>query len=548
MGTFVAELNNGMNVGGIDPNENVFESIWKEYESVILTSLVTSFGLDFIVRDQHGGDVDTIHNVRQIGKDPNMSYKNKQNESEYANRGKYDSGDYHQDARYIAINRKMSEKKKNGELTDSYTGKKTDRNAEVDLDHVVAAKEIHDDPGRVLAGLNGKDLANSKDNLKPTNRSINRSMQDKDIEAYLADWEAKKSERESRIATLKAKSSLTDKERKELNKLEKINEIDPDKMRSENEKARKAYDAKIKKAYYTSGKFYKDTAVAAGKRGTEMGMRQAIGFVFVEIYMSAEHELKSMPANSSLEDMLKAVSKGVKNGAENAKVKYKEILSKFGEGFISGSLASITTTICNIFFTTAKNLVKCIRQIYASVVQAGKVLLFNPDNLMLGDRIKTSTVIIATGASVLLGTTVGELIGKTPIGVIPVVGQVVQTFVSTLVSGLLSCTLLVFLDRSKFMNALIDKLNAIPSEVNNYKEVADALESLAAKLENLDIAKFRTDTEKYQSISDKIARADSEDEINDLLLASYKEFDIKIPWNGDFDTFMGNRNNKLVFE
>lgn len=548
MSSFVAALNNGMNAYDVDPEDNIFESIWKEYESVILQSLVTSFGLDFIVHDRHGGDVDTVHNVRQIGIDSEMKYKNANNENDYENRGAYDSDAYHKEPRYIAINKNVSEKKKNGELTDSYTGKKLARNANVDLDHAVASKEIHEDKGRVLAGLDGLDLANNEDNLKPTDRSINRSMQDKDMDAYLADWEKKTPERKNRIIALKEKKSLTDKERKELEKIEKLDQIDPDKMRAENKKARKAYDAKIQKAYYTSEKFYKDTAIAAGNRGAEMGMRQAMGFVFVEIYMGAEHELKSMPANSSLEDMLKAVGTGVKNGAENAKKKYKEIFSKFGEGFISGSLASITTTICNIFFTTAKNLVRNIRQIYASVVQAGKVLLFNPDNLMFGERIKTSTVIIATGASVLVGTAVGELIGKTPVGVIPGVGQIVQTFSSTLVSGLISCTLLVFLDRSKFMNALIDKLNAIPSEVNNYKEVADALERLAAKLENLDIAKFRADTERYQNISDKIAKSGSEEEINDLLLSAYKVFDIRIPWTGDFDSFMGNRNNKLVFE
>jgi hypothetical protein len=192
--------------------------------------------------------------------------------------------------------------------------------------------------------------------------------------------------------------------------------------------------------------------------------------------------------------------------------------------------------------------VKCIRQIYVSVVEAGRVLLFNPENLMFGDRIKTSAVILATGSSVLLGTAVGELISKTPIAAIPGVGSVVQVFCSSLVSGLISCTLLVFLDRSKFMNRVIDALNRIPSEVNNYKEIADALEILAAKLENLDIAKFRVETEKYRTIAIKIGNAEGEEELNDLLLSAYKVFDIKIPWEGDFDSFMSNKSNRLVFE
>lgn len=545
MNSFVAELNSGFSS---EPDENVFVSIWNEYERVIMQSLITSFGLDFLAHDQHGGDVDTIHNVRQIGRDSNMVYKNAQNKADYASRGEYNTYQYHQDPRYIAINKKVSDSKKNGTLKDAYTGRTVAQNANIDLDHVISAKEIHDDSGRVLSGLNGTDLANCDDNLKPTDRSINRSMQDKDMEDYLQKWEADRPQRQAKINELKLKGALSDKERKELSKLEKLEQIDPDKMRTENKKTRAAYEAKLAKAYYTSSKFLRDTAVVAGKRGAEMGMRQALGVVFVEIWMSSKEEIQALPPGKDLKDMFEAVAEGVKNGVENAKVKYREVLAKFGEGFLSGTLASLTTTICNIFFTTAKNLVKCIRQIYASVVEAGKILLFNPDDLMFGDRIKTATVILATGASVLIGTAIGELIQKTPIAAIPGVGPVITAFCSSLVSGLISCTLLVFLDRSRFMNRVISALNRIPSEVNNYKEIADALEILAAKLEKLDIAKFRAETEKYRNIAIKIGTAGSEQELNDLLHSAYRVFDIKIPWEDDFDIFMENKSNYLVFE
>lgn len=548
MNSFVSTINTNMNGSYYNPDENVFKSIWNEYESVILQSLVTSFGLDFFINDRYGGDVDTVHNVRQIGTDSKIEYKNIRNEKAYQNRGDYDSYAYHSDWRYRSINRNVSKEKKAGTLIDSYTGKVLSPNSDVDLDHAISSKEIHEDRGRILAGLSGLELANNENNLKPTDRTINRSMQAKDMEDFLAKWEAEKDQRKAKISYLKSKESLTDQERANLKKLEQLDQIDPQKMRNENRKARKSYEAQIQKAYYTSPNFYKDMVTSAGSLGVRMGIRQAIGFVFVEIYMGAKKELTDIPAGSSLSIMLKAVATGAKKGADNARENYKDIFSKFGEGFISGTLASITTTICNIFITTAKNIVKSIRQIYASVVQAGKILLFNPDNLMLGERIKTSTIILATGASVLVGTSVSDLIGKSPIGAIPGVGPFVQTFSGTLVSGLLSCTLLIFLDRSKFMNNLIDKLDSIPSEVNNYKEVADAFELLAAKLENLDISKFKEDTEKYQNIAVMISNSDSIEQTNNVLLEAYKDFNIKIPWEGDFDSFMGNKDNKLVFE
>ena len=71
-GSFAIQSNNGFSP---EPEDNVMDSIFKQYERVIIESLISSFGLDFLVKDQHGGDVDTIHNVRQIGKDEDMTYK-----------------------------------------------------------------------------------------------------------------------------------------------------------------------------------------------------------------------------------------------------------------------------------------------------------------------------------------------------------------------------------------------------------------------------------------------------------------------------------------
>ena len=211
------------------------------------------------------------------------------------------------------------------------------------------------------------------------------------------------------------------------------------KLLDEYNASKQAYDKKINGAYYTSKKFAKDATLAVGKSAAQMGVRQALGFVFLEIWLAVKEEMREIPSGFQLEETAHSLVNGVKKGLDNAKKKYKEMLTKLEEGIAAGALASLTTTICNIFTTTMKNVVKCMRQIYASLVQAGKVLLFNPDNLMFGDRIKTAMIIIATGASVLLGTIVGDMICKTPIGMSPV-GGIVSTFCSTMISGILSCT------------------------------------------------------------------------------------------------------------
>lgn len=69
--------------------ETVLSSLMQRYKIVIIESLITAFGLERMILDQHGGDVDTIHSVRQIDSDPDMEYKNPQNQANYENRGSY---------------------------------------------------------------------------------------------------------------------------------------------------------------------------------------------------------------------------------------------------------------------------------------------------------------------------------------------------------------------------------------------------------------------------------------------------------------------------
>ena len=59
--TFVSKLNNTTTP---DVNEDVCDGIFKQYEDVVIQSLITSFGLDMFINDKHGGEVDTVHNVR----------------------------------------------------------------------------------------------------------------------------------------------------------------------------------------------------------------------------------------------------------------------------------------------------------------------------------------------------------------------------------------------------------------------------------------------------------------------------------------------------
>lgn len=504
-----------------EPEDNTISTLFKQFEFVIIESLITSFGLDFIVKDQHGGDVDTVHNVRKIGEDPDMKYKNADNKKAYESRGEYNSAEYHRDENFVAKRSEINARKSSGTLVDEYTGAKISAGERSDLDHVISAKEIHDDRGRVLAGLSGSELANSDENLAATSPHTNRSKQADTMEEYID----------------KHGGEYTD-EQKQL-------------MRERDKTARKATDKKIAQSYYTSPEFAKDTALAAGKLGAAMGLKQALGFMFANIWFSVKEEFQKAEFSSKLDlgEFFTAIGNGVKNGI--AKTNGNVILKKANEGAAAGALASITTTIANIFFTTAKNVVKIIRMTWTSIVQAAEVLFINPECYSLGDQLQAAAKILATGASIVLGSVVSELIGKTPVGQIPVIGEIVNTFCGSLVSGILSCVLLFALDKQSDAKKLIVYLNSIDTfdkSAANIKRTADEFESYAARIMKIDIDKFRLETDAFNKCVSEIDNYSDEREFNRELYNIYNIIDVRIPWAGyeRFDDFMSDKNSRLV--
>lgn len=531
MRNYLSELNKGF---APNPGNNVFSDIWGEYERVILHSLVTSFGLDFLVHDQRGGDVDTVRGVHETGTFKNLTYAQK-----YDERGEYSAHDYHSDGSYREVTAEAQRQfNKTGTPIDDtyapgnllYFNKGAGPWRRASLDHIIAAHEVHDDPVRILADLDGISLANDPENLRYTSLSLNTKMSDMTIDEFIlwcdkhpdkVNWNGKKG------------ATLPDEVKRRL--------------REEDARAREHYKARIAKSYYTSPQFYADAIAAVKKRGLEMGTQQVLGFVFLEIYYSCKNELGAVSPGSDFKECFEAITRGIPKGLDNARLQYKGLMSRFAQGFWAGALASLTTTLCNIFFTTEKNIVRYIRQGYAAVVQAGNVLLINPDDLFLGDQLKMAAVILGSGASVIAGTYVGDLMSKTSFASMPEVGPTVTRFVSVLVSGLLSCTMLILLDRSKLVNTLVGKMNQYATVEHSVKETSNAFECIVAELEEFDIDTFSAQCLQYGLMAKKIDEASSKEELNQLLSEILAASGIGLPWEGDFDAFMSNPSNRLVF-
>ncbi|WP_342512556.1 hypothetical protein MKY34_18355 [Sporosarcina sp. FSL K6-1522] len=557
-------------------SQGSLKKLFHDYEEVVVKSLITSFGLDFmLIKDRHGGDVDTIHNVREIQKENARindgqqkerkfdGYANKKNEAEYDRvKGSYDktvSGKYHTNKDYKQRNEEASVSKKAGTQVDAYSGKRMKRNSNMDLDHTISAKEIHEDAGRVLAGVDGVELANKKSNLNHTDQSINRSKKALSVDEFTDRLDSTRIQRQQEIQMLRKKDSLTDKERGKLNKLEKLESVDIEKMKAADKKARAAYEREIASKYYSSSKFINDTLSAGYKKGMQMGMRQALGTILAAAWMCIREEVPKLVAklkdNFELGAFFKGLVEIIQKAFIRVKAVYKDVIQSFSNGALSGIISSLVTALTNIFFTTAKNVGKIIRESWASIVEAVNILLFNPNNLPFGEVLKAVSVIICTASSVILGTVVSEAMSKIPALQLPIIGDVLPKFVGALVTGLMSISLLYFLDHSKMVQTLVDWVNKLKTQsdykIEYYQKVHAEISRYAAELADIDYEEFNNQILAVQFINQQLKSATNTIDMNTVLTKIVEKYGIDLPYDRTIkglDDFMQNKNAVLTFK
>ncbi len=385
------------------------EELLGKAQKDVLYSIAGPFGLGKILSayDKEGGNVDTIHNARH------GIYATEREKTAYQDRRTYDSDKVHSDPRYTQEGKRHSINRDAIGERDAYSSDIRGTHDKVDLDHVVSARQTHDDPGRVLAEVETEDLANINDNLVATHRSINRSKKDKDPEKFAQYLEENSEARKVKITELSSKEELSDQERKQLSKLQALDSADPDIIRSRGALAHTAQDKILSKKYYTSEKFWADSASTGVTEGAKLGVQQAFGIIVIEVFTGVFGELRSAFRNGlqgeTLFDDIKARFRRV---AHSVAARWKNVVEGFGAGFISGFVSNLVTTIINAFLTTGRRAVRMIREGIFSLLKALKMMFFPPEGMTFREAAHEASKLIAAGGIVIAGVALEEVVEK----------------------------------------------------------------------------------------------------------------------------------------
>ena len=514
-----------------------------EISQVVTKSLVTTFGLDFLLfEDKKGGDVDTINNVRQ------GIWATEAEKKKYENREKYDSTAYHQHHNYIQKGRNDKQAQENGALKDNYRkDKNLSKGQNRDLDHVISAHEIHNDAGRMLAELDGVALANQDSNLSSTTSSINRTKKQHSVDKFLDNLPETINNREIELSKLNQAlegmpqstpqerhelQQVQDKIRKKQQSLDELKQVDSESMKKVDQKARAETEKQIN-SYYQSTKFFQASLTSAGIAGLKMGLRETLGLILAEIWFEIKAVIPSIYAKYKtvefrVKNFLDDLKDTVLNIIERVKHRFKDVVSSFRDATITGIFASLSTTVLNIFLTTTKIWGKIIRESWLNLIKIMKMAFFNPENLSTGELTKATFKILSASIGLIIGMLIHESLAA--LNSLPL-GSLVVDFVSALTSGIVILTLNYFIEQSEIMQnfwAYLDRIKTKYEKVlNNFKEINKELDHYILELTQLE---FGLNIDEISKFTEQLTNSNSELERNILLKQEIEKQEIKLPF------------------
>ena len=446
-----------------------------KYREVLMSSLITSCGLDALIfhNDEVNGHVDTLHNVAESQKNGSEPvFKKSAHKAAYNNRGDYDSAQYHSDQAYIGKGKEWNQLRDQGKLIDRYTGEPIKPGQKYDRDHVIAANTIHNDAQFSLSGLDRIAAANSDLNLAPTDRSINRSMQDKSAAEYKKYLAEKTPEWQRELAVLKTSvenGSAPEGAEKKIRSLEQKLAVDVQRVQEAENIAQRHQARKHSSAYYRSKDFLGTTAWEGGKAGLKMGGKQAFGLILMEVSIAVQEEFPAMleewrqapdwKTRLDPRPLLERVASALSAAWARVKGKVGDLFKAAATGFAAGMMAEIMTTVINIFAGTAKSVMRMLRNFWAGIVESIKILTFNPDNLGAEKKLAAVMRILSVAVGGVIQPIVAEAIDKLILTHGPLlpgfVREVLSQFAGAALGGIVSVSLVYAIDHSPVVAAIV---------------------------------------------------------------------------------------------
>lgn len=439
-------------------DEERFDKLVLDCRNEVIRSIVTPFGLGNVVAayDKTGGNVTTVHNANQ------KIYANTEDEynrNDYTNtKNSNDKQFAGQSKKSVGSNFTKSQMDSNGNVTDAYTGN-TQKADTTSPDHIESLSQHHKNGAFMQDKTKKADFATDEDNLALTDRSINQSM--RDFEKH--EWAEKETEK-----GIKNKDKF---------------DIDEKKLDKEVKKGKKTSENHLPTDMEKTKYYAKKSAITGMNEGAKMGMQQALGLVITEFFTALFDEISDIYKNGFsygfeddrffivLKDRLKKIATRISARWEDAAIAFKD-------GFISGFISNLATTVINMFVTTGKRVVRIIREGIFSLFRAVKMLINPPENMTYEEAMHEASKLLATGVLISLGLLLEEYVDKLIIEPTPILkpyADVITTILIGTLTGLAVTMTVYYLDKKRDDKKLFQ--NLLKSTNEDIEQITKSLQA-----------------------------------------------------------------------
>lgn len=473
-------------------NSQQMESFWKVLKKQLTTETIQRFGIEHVLNMiegtgglseyKDGGNVSTIHNAKQgifVDQEHERRFNAAYDRKNYEGRG---------DRKLSAQRKKLFSE--NEEIRDAYTKKKLHKDGRTHIDHITSAKEIHNmDAARLyMTDDERNDMATADSNMAAIDGRMNQSKGELSMEEWLK----------------KEKDGQTNAERFEVDEAEAM------RLR------RKSQFGIKKKVILSAGKEVSEASFSAGK---VQAKKQVIGLlmhygttIFIEEMQGYAVNWKNYSGLNERLSGLKEMGDRVKvrliEKVKNIKDIIKEIFNSAKEGFVSGIIGTIVTTLINMVATTLKNVGKILQDSVTTLISAFKLWTKNPNNLSKSELTKETIKMISLGISASIGIIAEEGIKKAleATGTFAFIAEPVGIVGGILVTGGCSALMIYVMDNfGRIMKKFKDKWSAFISGFSNSREKIIATYNSAVRTIDEAYQDVLFDIGSYYDRMDKLA-------------------------------------------
>lgn len=356
-------------------------------KDVIIESLVGPFGLSrTMFVDKDGGNVTTVHNFK-IG-----IVATEEDARRYdAYKQALQNPDYDgYRSRMGTERRRIFEE--NEQLYDAYTGRELEKDSDTHIDHVIPVAEIEQSAEAHLAQTREEreNAAYSPENLVPTHRRLNLYKNKSD----LLEWMKEPS---------KDDPSLTNEEAFGMDRKRSMKVY---------RRARKAVvgQRKIARLKKQSRELLQVSVQDAGK----LALRQVIGLFLKDLAEGIVDDVRALMRQGvqSLSELVNLVRARIEKTVETIKTKWKDYLHAGVNAGITGFVYNLVTLLINSLWTTAKNIVRVIREGTLAVVKAVRTIVSPPAHMSKAEIAAEVLKILSGAIVVVIGIGLEEVIKK----------------------------------------------------------------------------------------------------------------------------------------